>query len=183
MPPESSDSTMGLLLSGGLDSSILLGYLLSQHRRIQPFYVQSQLVWQREERRAVGRLLRAMAAPRSAELRVLDLPLRDLYQDHWSVTGDSVPDACSRDDAVYLPGRNALLLIKPALWCRLHGVRELALAVLRIEPVCRRHRGVFRGLSDRVEFGHRRRCAPRPSLSASLASARSWIWGAGCRWS
>jgi 7-cyano-7-deazaguanine synthase len=65
---------------------------------------------------------------------VLDLPLADLYQGHWALTGRRVPDAASADDAVYLPGRNALLTIKAALWCRLHGIDQLALAVLASNP-------------------------------------------------
>jgi 7-cyano-7-deazaguanine synthase len=35
---------------------------------------------------------------------------------------------------VFLPGRNALLLIKAAVWCQLHGVEELALAPLGTSP-------------------------------------------------
>jgi 7-cyano-7-deazaguanine synthase len=101
---------------------------------VQPFYIQSQLAWQREERRAVGRLLRALASPRLQKLVILTLPLRDLYGDHWSVTGCEVPDASTPDAAVYLPGRNALLLVKAALWCRLHGVGQLAVAVLGSNP-------------------------------------------------
>jgi 7-cyano-7-deazaguanine synthase len=64
----------------------------------------------------------------------LDLPVADLYEDHWSVTGQDPPDAASPDDAVYLPGRNVLLLVKAALWCQLHGVDDLALGVLGSNP-------------------------------------------------
>ena len=76
----------------------------------------------------------AVACPRLEDLVVLELPLGDLYEDHWSVTGQQVPDASSPDDAVYLPGRNALLTIKAALWCRLQGIDRLALAVLGSNP-------------------------------------------------
>jgi 7-cyano-7-deazaguanine synthase len=107
---------------------------LGQGHRVQPFYVQSHLRWEREERQAVDHLLQALRSPRLAELVALELPLGDLYGDHWSLTGRDVPDAASSDTAVYLPGRNALLLIKAALWCRLHGIEELALAVLRLNP-------------------------------------------------
>ncbi len=65
---------------------------------------------------------------------MLDLPLADLYGRHWSLTGDAVPDATTSDEAVYLPGRNALLAIKAAIWCQLHGLRQLALATLRSNP-------------------------------------------------
>ena len=134
MTPEPNKATIGLLLSGGLDSCILLGHLLEQGHRVQPLYVRSQLAWQCEELRAAQRFLAAVASPRLASLVLLDLPLADLYADHWSVTGAGVPDAASADDAVYLPGRNALLLLKPALWCRLHQIEQLALAVLASNP-------------------------------------------------
>ncbi len=134
MDGEPSPATTGLLLSGGLDSSILLGHLLASGRRVQPFYVRGGLRWEAEEQRQLARLLRAMASPRLAELVTLDLPLADLYGDHWSLTGRGVPEFDSPDTAVYLPGRNALLLLKPALWCRLHGIDELALAVLGANP-------------------------------------------------
>jgi 7-cyano-7-deazaguanine synthase len=60
--------------------------------------------------------------------------MADLYGDHWSVTRRDTPRAGSADDAVYLPGRNALLSIKAALWCQLHGIRLLALASLASNP-------------------------------------------------
>jgi 7-cyano-7-deazaguanine synthase len=161
---------IGLLLSGGLDSSILLGHLLQQGRPVHPFYIQSRLVWQREEFQAVKRLLQAMRSPpwggdlgtapaasggrgtlkrRTAlqsalkELVLLELPLADVYGDHWALTGRHTPDAESVDEAVYLPGRNLLLVIKAAVWCQLHGVEELALAVLGTSPFADAKPGFF----------------------------------------
>jgi 7-cyano-7-deazaguanine synthase len=134
MPQDVSPATIALLLSGGLDSSILLGHLLDEGHRVQPFYVRSQLAWEEEELRAAKRFVAALASPRVEDLVVLEMPLGDVYGDHWSLTGHGVPDAASPDAAVYLPGRNALLLIKAALWCQLHGIGQLALAVLRSNP-------------------------------------------------
>jgi 7-cyano-7-deazaguanine synthase len=62
------------------------------------------------------------------------MPLADVYGGHWSITGREVPNAETADDAVYLPGRNAILLMKPAVWCRMHGIEQLALAVLATNP-------------------------------------------------
>jgi 7-cyano-7-deazaguanine synthase len=134
MAVDSSPAPTGLLLSGGLDSCILLGRLLEEGHRLQPFYVRSGLVWEREELQAAKRFLRALSCPQLADLVILDLPLRDLYKGHWSVTGQGAPGALSPDDAVYLPGRNALLMIKATLWCGLHGIDRLALAVLGSSP-------------------------------------------------
>src|SRR5262249_9348776 len=67
-------------------------------------------------------------------LRSFKQPVTDLYDNHWSLTGDGVPGAATPDDAVFLPGRNVLLLAKPLLWCHLNGVPELALAPLGSNP-------------------------------------------------
>jgi len=134
MASEVRNPSVGLLLSGGLDSSILLGHLLDEGYRVRPFYVDSGLFWQGEELAAANAFLDAMACRRLDNLVSLKLPLGDVYDDHWSVTGRDVPDAHTSDSAVYLPGRNALLIIKAALWCQLHDIERLALAVLESNP-------------------------------------------------
>lgn len=126
--------TIGVLLSGGLDSAILVGHLLVQGRRVQPFYVRTDLVWQPAEFAAAERFLVAQAHPRLAKLVTLDLPLADVYSNHWSITGHETPDHQSPDEAVFLPGRNALLIIKAAVWCQLRSIEELALAPLGTSP-------------------------------------------------
>jgi len=127
-------STIGLLVSGGLDSCILLAHLLDSGRRVQPFYVQSGLCWQRDELWALRAFLIAVDCDRLDPLVVFDLPLGDLYGPHWSTTGRGTPGAQSPDDAGYLPGRNILLTAKPAVWCQMHGIEELALALLQSNP-------------------------------------------------
>lgn len=126
--------TTGVLASGGVDSCVLVGYLLRQGFEVCPFYVRCGLAWEQEELAALREFLRAIAEPHLRELKVFDLPLDDLYGDHWSIAGRDVPDADSPDEAVYLPGRNALLCIKPALWCGMHGIERLALATLAGNP-------------------------------------------------
>jgi 7-cyano-7-deazaguanine synthase len=134
MSASSNGSLTGLLISGGLDSSILLAKLLEDGHRVQPFYVRSGVVWETWELNAVRRFLQALGSDLLSPLVLLDMPVRDIYSSHWSVTGAGVPDAESPDEAVYLPGRNALLLIKAAIWCQLHGIRRLALAPLGTSP-------------------------------------------------
>jgi 7-cyano-7-deazaguanine synthase len=91
-------------------------------------------VWERCELDAVHRFLAAVTHPRLADLVLLDLPLADLYGDHWSMTGAAVPDETSPDEAVFMPGHNPLLLIKPVLWCWMHDIEHLALATLAANP-------------------------------------------------
>jgi 7-cyano-7-deazaguanine synthase len=76
------------------------------------------------------------------------MPLADLYDDHWSLTGRHVPGFHTTDEAVYLPGRNLLLIIKAALWCQLHGIDQLALGVLASNPFADATAGFFNGLED-----------------------------------
>ena len=135
--PKLSDSHVGLLLSGGLDSCILLGEMLGRGHRVQPIYIRSKLVWEHGELDAARRYLDAMASPRLDELIVLDLPMDDLYRGHWCVTGHGTPPAGTVDEAVYLAGRNPLLIVKAAVWCRLHEIAinnsiNLFLSVVRL---------------------------------------------------
>jgi len=125
---------VGVLISGGLDSAILLAHLLRQGHRVQPIYVRCHLAWELVEQSWLARFLQAVARPTLVPLVTLDLPLADVYGVHWSTTGGAVPGADTPDEAVYLPGRNALLLIKAVLWCQLQRVRELALAPLGSNP-------------------------------------------------
>lgn len=122
------------MLSGGLDSCILLGDLLRQGEQVYPLYVRASLAWEEDELAAARRFISAVAQPRLAALVVLHLPVDDLYGRHWSVTGRFVPDAASPDEAVYLPGRNAILVLKAGLWCQLHGIPRLALGLLGSNP-------------------------------------------------
>lgn len=125
---------IGLLLSGGLDSTILLNTLLREGNCIQPIYIRSHLAWEADEYMAVNRLLQIAKTPQLKNLVTLDVPVGDLYDQHWSTTGNDVPHADTSDEAVFLPGRNGLLILKAGLWCQLHGIQRLALAVLLGNP-------------------------------------------------
>jgi 7-cyano-7-deazaguanine synthase len=93
-----------------------------------PIYLGSAIAFSQQFLQALGQ------QPNLSELVVLDLPLRDLYEQHWSVSGKSVPNATSPDEAVFLPGRNALLLVKAIVWCQMHAIPNIALAPLGTSP-------------------------------------------------
>jgi 7-cyano-7-deazaguanine synthase len=124
----------GLLLSGGIDSAVLLGQLLARGWQVTPFYVKTGCVWQDCELRAVRRFLARLEQPTLGELVEFDVPVDDLYGNHWSMSGAGVPDDHTPDQAVYLPGHNPLLLMKPAIWCRMHRIGHLTLATLASNP-------------------------------------------------
>jgi 7-cyano-7-deazaguanine synthase len=134
--PASFQTTIGLLLSGGIDSAVLLDQLLQRGARVVPFYVQTGCAWTASELNAVHKILGAATAFHDGldDLVLLEMPLADLYGDHWSISGENVPDDTTADEAVFMPGHNPLLLLKPALWCQMHGVGQLALATLASNP-------------------------------------------------
>jgi 7-cyano-7-deazaguanine synthase len=125
---------LAVLVSGGLDSAVLLAEAARAYPAVHPLYVRVGSFWEEAEEAHLRRFLAAVAGPTLRPLVVLEQPVADLYGRHWSLTGDGVPSADTPDDAVYLPGRNVLLLAKPLLWCHLHGVPELATAPLGSNP-------------------------------------------------
>jgi 7-cyano-7-deazaguanine synthase len=129
-----SSASLAVLISGGLDSAILLGETLHQGHAVYPLYVRHGLHWENVELRYLRRFLKAIHTPALQPLHVLKLPVDDLYGAHWSMTGHAVPDADAPDAAVFLPGRNVLLLAKAMLWCHLHGVPAVALGSLQTNP-------------------------------------------------
>jgi 7-cyano-7-deazaguanine synthase len=111
-----------VLVSGGLDSFVLVAEMVKTYRRVYPVYIRQGLAWERDELRH----LRGVT--------VLDFPVRDLYRNHWSVTGRRVPGAKTHDEAVYLPGRNLMLLSKAAVFCALHKIPVIAVGTLGHNP-------------------------------------------------
>jgi 7-cyano-7-deazaguanine synthase len=132
-----ANGSLAILISGGLDSAILLGEMLVQHLAVYPLYVRFGLYWEAAELRLLRQFLERLERTKNQSLQplhMLDLPVADVYGDHWSLTGRNVPNAASADDAVFLPGRNVLLLAKSILWCHQQGIHKVALATLRANP-------------------------------------------------
>src|SRR5438105_4622518 len=128
-----SYDTLAVLISGGLDSAILLGDAL-RRQAVVPIYMRCGLRWEPVEAEYLQRYLDALRCPALKPLVTLEQPIADVYGSHWSITGNDVPDARTRDEAVFLPGRNVLLLAKSLLWCHLHAVPALALGSLQSNP-------------------------------------------------
>jgi 7-cyano-7-deazaguanine synthase len=125
---------LAVLVSGGLDSAVLLAEASRTHPAVHPLYVRFGLAWEEAERAHLRRFLQAIACAALRPLVVLEMPVADLYGEHWSITGEGVPAAGTPDEAVFLPGRNVLLLSKALLWCHLHDVDAVALAPLDHNP-------------------------------------------------
>lgn len=129
-----TNESLAVLVSGGLDSAILVGDTLRRGGTVHPLFVRCGLYWEETELAHLRRFLAALESPGLRPLTVLSQPVTELYGEHWSITGRGVPDAESADAAVFLPGRNLLLLGKSLLWCHLHGVPALALGSLESNP-------------------------------------------------
>src|SRR6516162_10523611 len=99
-------SALAVLVSGGLDSAILVGESLRTHAAVYPLYVRCGLSWEPVELRHLRSYLDAIRGPALRPLTVLEMPVADLYGEHWSLTARGVPGADSPDEAVFLPGRN-----------------------------------------------------------------------------
>ena len=102
--------------------------------RVAPLYLRCGLVWEAAELYWLQRFLRSVRSPRLLTLQVLDVPVRSTYGAHWSLTGRRVPGAASVDAAVYLPGRNVLLLTHAAIVCVRRGITTIALGTLAGNP-------------------------------------------------
>jgi len=123
-----------VLVSGGLDSAVLVWRELQDGGEVQPVYVRAGMAWEEVEHACLARFLAAIDSPRLRPLASLSLPLQDVYGAHWSVGGEGAPSYDAPDEAVYLPGRNIVLLTKAGIYCALNGIPRVALGVLAANP-------------------------------------------------
>ena len=144
---------VAVLASGGLDSAILVADLLRQGRVVHPIYVRFGLAWEPTEEAHLRRFLDTLKSHEPEPLTVLNVPIASVYGTHWSVSGDAVPDERSADEAVYLPGRNLLLLAQPSVWCALRGVHTIALGTLKGNPFPDSSREFFDEFAALVQRG------------------------------
>ena len=126
-----------VLFSGGLDSAVLLAEEAARADAglVQPIYLSVGLAWEAAERAMADRLL---AAPplsgRTRPLVSLTVDMRDVYSPaHWAIKG-MPPAYNTRDEEVYLPGRNVILLGKAGVFCAAAGIGRLVLGTLAHNP-------------------------------------------------
>jgi 7-cyano-7-deazaguanine synthase len=151
--PEQDDGHNGVavLASGGLDSAVLTAEYLGEGRVVQPIYVRFGLAWEATEETHLRRFLDTLQSSGLRPLLTLALPVADTYGAHWSLSADDVPDADTPDEAVYLPGRNLLLLAKSSIWCALHGYPTIAFGTLKGNPFADSSREFFGDVESLVQ--------------------------------
>jgi 7-cyano-7-deazaguanine synthase len=128
--------TTAVLLSGGLDSAVLLADEASRSTEaLTPIYVGAGLAWEAAERSIVARLLdEEPLRGRTRPLVSLSVDMRDVYAaTHWSVTGNA-PAYHTPDEDVYLPGRNIILLSKSAVYCAAANIGRIVIGTLDHNP-------------------------------------------------
>ena len=138
-----------MLASGGVDSAVLMAEQGSLGRVVQPIYIRFGLAWERAEEEHLRRFLDSLPADFLVlPLVSLEFPVADVYGSHWSVSGAEVPDEDTPDSAVYLPGRNLLLLAKSSVWCALNDFAVIALGTLKGNPFADSGAEFFNGIAS-----------------------------------
>jgi len=133
-PREHNQRRVCLLISGGLDSCVLSAHLADQDWEIIPLYVRTGLLWEPIELIWIERFLTCLNDRKFSPLKQISLPVGDIYQSHWSTTGNHPPGLHSKDEEVYLPGRNLILLSKATVYCALNQLNIIALGPLKNNP-------------------------------------------------
>jgi 7-cyano-7-deazaguanine synthase len=124
-----------VLLSGGLDSAVLLADELTREESVWPIHVRAGLAWEDAETRAIARLLlEPPFAGRTRPLSTIDLDMRDVYPaTHWAVAGHA-PAYDRPDEDVYLEGRNIILVAKAAVLAARRNAPRIVLGPLAGNP-------------------------------------------------
>lgn len=131
--PNRNAAPVAVLASGGLDSGILLADLAAA-RRVFPLYLRGGLSWEAEERPALTRFIAAVGNPNIESVTEIEAPVAPLLGKHWSITGKDLPGADTPDRAVFIPGRNIVLIGMAAVWCSAHDVHSVAIGSLGANP-------------------------------------------------
>lgn len=124
---------VAVLASGGLDSAVLLADI-ALDAEVYPIYIRAGLAWEDEERRAIENFIRALDNPNVQPLVDLSISMQPFYGDHWGMTGIDVPKPGDTDDAVFIPGRNIILVGLASVWCSTHDIGKIAIGSLGGNP-------------------------------------------------
>src|SRR3989442_4847913 len=151
--PGTRRGTVCALVSGGLDSAVLLSDLLRRNLTVQPLFVRAGMRWEAREIEVLRRFLRVLRSKRLRPLALINLPMADLYGRHWSTTGRGTPGFHAANESVYLPGRNLALLSKAATFCAIRGIPLLATGILDSNPFPDATPAFFRALETALRLG------------------------------
>jgi 7-cyano-7-deazaguanine synthase len=142
-----------VLLSGGLDSAVLLAHE-AQAANVLPVYVFSGLSWEGLELAMVEHLLEhELFAGQVLPLMRVEFTMHDVYAPtHWAVRGDP-PSYDKPDESVYLAGRNLMLLAKGGIVAALKGATRIAIGPLAGNPFPDARPSFFRAMQHALTLG------------------------------
>jgi 7-cyano-7-deazaguanine synthase len=123
-----------VLLSGGLDSAVLLAEE-AERDEVQPVYISVGLAWEAAEREALRHFLQdGIRHSRIRPLAALAVDMTDVYPAvHWARTGHA-PEYDTPDEDVYIPGRNIVLLGKAGVFCAAADLDRIVIGTLDHNP-------------------------------------------------
>lgn len=148
-------SVAAVLASGGVESAALLQEALTRHARVVPIYLVQGLRWERAEISALRGLLTALRKGRGGlePLVTLRVPVEPIYGRHWALGSGAVPGRRAPDSAVFLPGRNLLLLATAGLFCAQHRIGRLWIGLLKGNPFDDARKAFLKGLEALLMSG------------------------------
>ena len=142
-----------VLVSGGIESSVLLNDALGRYDQVVPLYIRNHLRWEDTETFCLKNFVRGLRQNNLKPLVILDLTMRDLYESHWSITGIKIPSGKSQDSSVYLPGRNIIFLSKAACFAAMKGISVIEIGVLSGNPFPDSTKAFFKKVSAVLSIG------------------------------
>ncbi|OIO38135.1 MAG: hypothetical protein AUJ72_03130 [Candidatus Omnitrophica bacterium CG1_02_46_14] len=148
-----NDNRVCVLASGGIESSVLISDALGRTDEVTPIYIKNHLRWEDAELFWLKKFIRNLRTDKLKPLQVLDTTMRDVYDAHWSITGIKVPGAASRDESVYLPGRNIVFLSKTACFAAVHKIPSIEIGVLKGNPFHDSSKVFFKKMSQVLSLG------------------------------
>lgn len=150
---DNKDSGIGVLISGGVDSCVLISECSRNFAKTVPLYVKTGLFWENTELYWLKIFLQAIHSTSLKELIILTLPVEVIYKSHWSITGLNAPGFTDNDETVYLPGRNILLLSISGIYCVTHGLKTIALGSLCGNPFPDATDLFFKNMESTIQSG------------------------------
>ncbi len=142
-----------VLVSGGVESAVLVAEALTRYRKVVPIYVRNHLRWEEAEMFWLKQYLRSLRAPNLEPLVTFEADARPLYGRHWSVTGTNVPGTKSRDESVYLPGRNVMLLSQAGCYAAVNDLGAIEIGILKGNPFSDASPAFLKKMSDLLSLG------------------------------
>jgi 7-cyano-7-deazaguanine synthase len=148
-----SSKNVCVLVSGGVESCVLMSAALECYESVAPLYIRNYLRWEEAEFFWLKNFHRMIKSPKLEPIKVIEAPMRDIYERHWSITGIKVPGHHSKDESMYLPGRNIIFLAKAACFAAINGIAHIEIGVLKNNPFKDSTKAFFNKMQDVLSIG------------------------------